>query len=868
MMAAMRSTGVIAAWSLAALATANLPGQPRMMTPDPDLGISEGLARHRSARVSNLRYDLAFTIPAARSQPVAGRALIRFSLASAAEPVVLDYLPDRAGILRSTEANGVKTAIRQVNGHIIVPSVALRAGENSLELDFNAGDASLNRSDDFLYTIFVPARAHLAFPCFDQPDLKARWSLALDVPDGWQVLGNGAELERTSAAGRTRVRFSGTPPVSTYLFAFAAGRFSIEQAERNGRTFRMFHRETDAAKVARNREAIFDLHASSLDWLEKYTAIPYPFGKFDFLLVPAFQFGGMEHPGAIFYNANGLLLDESATQDQMLGRASVIAHETAHMWFGDLVTMRWFSDVWMKEVFANHMAAKIVDPAFPAVNHDLRRLVDYFPAAYGVDRTAGTNEIRQPLKNLNEAGTLYGAIIYQKAPIVMRQLETLVGSDAFREGLREYLRKFAFGNAAWPDLIALLDGRTPEDLTAWSRAWVEERGRPSIRTELSLSGGKIRRLAFTQRDPQPGRRLLWNQRIKVAVGGRDVKLIPVQLNAPRVDVLAARGLPAQFVLPNGGGIAYGEFHLDAASLAWLMANLPSIDDELTRGSAWLTLDDAMLNGEVTPDAFLSLALRALPLETNELNISRILSYVRDSYWRYTMPAARTALAPRVEQVLRRGLDAAPTASLKSVWFSALRDTAQAPATLEWLTRVWKQDEKVPGLTLAETDFIRLAEDLAVRDVAGASSILDQQYERTKNPDRKAQFAFVRPALSSDVRERDAWFASLADVANRRHEPWVLEGLRYLHHPLRAAAAEKYIGPSLLFLREIQRTGDIFFPKRWMDATLSGHQTPAAAATVRAFVDRLPPEYPERLRRVILSSADDLFRASRGSRGVH
>jgi aminopeptidase N len=862
MMAAMRSTVFIAAGSLAALITAKTPGQPRMMTPDPDLGISEGLARERSARISNLRYDLAFTIPAARTQPVAGRALIRFSLASAAEPLVLDYLPDRAGIVRSVEANGVKTAIRQVNGHIIVPVDALHPGDNSLELDFNAGDASLNRSDDFLYTIFVPARAHLAFPCFDQPDLKARWSLALDVPEGWQALGNGAELERSTTEGRTRVRFAGTQPVSTYLFAFAAGKFSIEQAQRNGRTFRMFHRETDAAKVARNREAIFDLHASSRDWLEKYTAIPYPFGKFDFLLLPAFQFGGMEHPGAIFYNANGLLLDESATQDQMLGRASVIAHETAHMWFGDLVTMQWFSDVWMKEVFANHMAAKIVNPAFPAVNHDLRYLVDYFPAAYAVDRTAGTNEIRQPLKNLSEAGTLYGAIIYQKAPIVMRQLEALVGSDAFREGLREYLKKFAFGNAAWPELIALLDSRTPEDLAAWSRAWVEERGRPTIRTELSLSAGKIRRLAFTQRDPYPDRGLLWNQRLKVAVGGRDVKLIPVQLNAARVDVPAARGLPAQFVLPNGGGIAYGEFHLDAASLAWLMANLPSVDDELTRGSAWITLADAMLTADVTPDAFLALALRALPLETNELNVSRILSYSRDAYWRYTAPAARAALAPRLEQTLRLGLDGAPTASLKSVWFSALRDTAQTAPTLAWLTRVWKEEEKVPGLTLAETDFIRLAEDLAVRDVPDASSILDQQYQRTKNPDRKAQFDFVRPALSSNVRERDAWFASLADVANRRHEPWVLEGLRYLHHPLRAAAAEKHIEPSLLFLREIQRTGDIFFPKRWMDATLSGHQSAAAAATVRAFVDRLPPEYPERLRRVILSSADDLFRASR------
>jgi aminopeptidase N len=885
--------------AVAAVVLANL--QPKT---DPDLGISEALAHERAARISNLRYDLAFTIPAEKSKPVAGRALIRFTLADASEPLVLDYAPDRAGFLRVVEANGVPTQVRQVNGHIIVSKDVLRTGENSVSLDFNAGDAPLNRSDDFLYTIFVPARAHQAFPCFDQPDLKGRWSLALDVPEGWQALGNGAELERETRDGRTRLRLVATQPVSTYLFAFAAGKFSVEQAERNGRTFRMFHRETDAAKVARNRDAIFDLHAATLAWLEQYTAIPYPFGKFDFLLVPAFQFGGMEHPGAIFYNASGLLLDESATQDQVLGRASVIAHETSHMWFGDLVTMRWFTDVWMKEVFANHMAAKIVNPQFPAVNHDLRYLVEYYPSAYGVDRTAGTNEIRQPLANLNEAGTLYGAIIYQKAPIVMRQLETLVGSDAFRDGLREYLKKYSYGNATWPELITILDARTPEDLAAWSHAWVEERGRPIVTTELKLSNGRIDRLAFTQRDPLDNRGLVWNQRIKVAVGAPDgtVTLVPAALNARKVEVRAARGMPAQYVLANGGGIAYGEIHLDAASRTWLMANLaqataggmqasaggdrrasggasaqrggesegapPSgvIKDDVTRGSAWVTLWDAVLTEDVKPDAFLALAADALAAENNELIVNRVLTYVRDACWRFSAPAARARLMPRLEQVLRQGLDRAPSSSLKSVWFSALRDMAETPATIEWLTRVWKHEEKVPGLTLAETDDIRLAEEIAVRGVPDAAAIVEQQLERTKNPDRKAQLAFVRPALSADAKERDAWFTALADVANRRHEAWVLEGLRYLHHPLRAGDSLKYIEPSLLLLREIQRTGDIFFPKRWMDATLSGYQSQAAAVIVRTFVDRLPPAYPERLRRVILSSADDLFRASRVLRG--
>jgi aminopeptidase N len=329
-----------------------------------------------------------------------------------------------------------------------------------------------------------------------------------------------------------------------------------------------------------------------------------------------------------------------------------------------------------------------------------------------------------------------------------------------------------------------------------------------------------------------------------------------------VSVPQARGLPADYILLNGGGIAYGDLRLDAVSRAWLLANMSSITDELTRGSAWVTLWDAVLDGEVKPDAFMETALNSLRLERNELITTRILSYAREDYWRYTAQDARLKLAPRLEAALRAGLDAATTQTSKSVWFSALRDVAQTQPTLDWLAHVWRRDVTVPGLTLAETDEIRLAEELAVRVVPDASKILDEQYARTKNPDRKAQFAFVRPALSADPAERDTWFGTLADVANRRHEPWVLEGLRYLHHPLRESASEKYIEPSLTLLREIQRTGDIFFPKRWMDATLGGHRSPAAAAIVRAFVDSLPSQYPVPLKRVILSSADDLFRASK------
>jgi aminopeptidase N len=853
-----RTTILCVAAVLCAAAAATAQPRPAMK---PGAGVSLSLAEERARRIQDLRYELRFVVPAEAATPIKGQVTIRFTLDDASRPLALDF---SAAVPQNVRANGRRISLSAAADHLLVKRADLRRGSNTITIGFDAGDASLNRNPDFMYTLFVPARARLAFPCFDQPDLKAKYTLTLDVPKEWEALANGEESGRVEhVTGRT-IRFVETPPLPTYLFAFAAGRFQIETAERNGRRFRMFHRETDAAKVARNREAIFDLHAASLEWLERYTGIGYPLGKFDFLLVPSFQFGGMEHAGAIFYNASGLLLDPSATQNQQLGRASVIAHETAHMWFGDLVTMRWFNDVWMKEVFANFMAAKIVNPSFPEIDHQLRFFLTHYPSAYDVDRTPGTNAIRQPLDNLAEAGTLYGAIIYQKSPIVMRQLEMILGESEFRAGLREYLRAHAFANATWADLIHVLDARTPENLETWSRVWVEEAGRPSVTTDLRVENGRIVQLALVQQDPVDGRGLVWTERLQVALGYDDeIRRIPVNLNAPRVDVVDARGLPApRFVLPTGDGVGYGGFALDAATREYLLRHLPDIPDALTRGSATVTLWEEMLDGRAPAADVVEMLVAALPRERDELNVQRMLSYTQQGYWKFMQAGAREALTPRLERTLRDGLERAATASLKSAWFSALRDTAQTPGTLQWLERIWRKTENVPGLVLAEPDFVALAQELAVRGVPAWQEILDLQLERTENPDRKARFAFVRPALAPDPHVRDAFFESLGDVQRRRREPWVLEGLSYLHHPLRAEASRPYIPRSLAMLREIQRTGDIFFPKRWLDATLSGHTSASAAQMVRAFLAALPPDYPERLRRIILSSADDLFRATR------
>ncbi|MGC4082365.1 MAG: M1 family aminopeptidase [Vicinamibacterales bacterium] len=446
-------------------------------------GISRELAARRASNIRDLTCAVHLALPAGPDDPISGHIELAFLLTDTSTPLVLDFDPDAAGTVHEVAINGARIAPLIGHGHIVIAAAALQPGRQIVRIAFTAGNGPLNRRTDHLYTIFVPARAHEALPCFDQPDIKARWTLSLDLPEGWTAVSNAAlriaqpqpdfPVER-----RQRLVFAETRPLPTYLFAFAAGAFQVDTAMRGERTMRLFHIGADEMLVSASRDTIFDGHAEALTWMEDYTAIPYPFDTFDIVLLPAFQFTGMEHPGALFYGASALLLHQGATRQQQLARAHVIAHETAHLWFGDLVTMTWFDDVWMKEVLANLMAARIVNPQFPEIDHDLRFLHAHYPGAYDVDRTAGTHPIRQPLDNLRDAASLYGAIVYLKSPIVFRQLELQMGEERLRTALRRYLTRYAYGNAAWPDLVELIRTQGFDDAERWNRLWIEEAGRP------------------------------------------------------------------------------------------------------------------------------------------------------------------------------------------------------------------------------------------------------------------------------------------------------------------------------------------------------------------------------------------------------
>ncbi|GAB4050889.1 M1 family aminopeptidase [Spirosoma litoris] len=826
-------------------------------TPAVETGVSQTLAKARRQQISQLAYALKFDIPAQKNQLIPASETISFNWARTTAPLQIDFKEERTHI-QKVSVNKKEIPIVFESEHLLISTAFLQPGKNTISIQFTAGNLSLNRNDDYLYTLLVPDRARTVFPCFDQPDLKATFQLSLTIPKLWQAMGNASVKDSSIMGERKTVNFQVSNIIPTYLFSFVAGKFTPVTRTLNSRSMTLLHRETDTTKIRLSTEPLFKLHADALTFLEDYTQIPYPFQKFDFAAIPDFQYGGMEHVGAIDYRASALFLDNGATRDQRLARASVISHETAHMWFGDMVTMRWFNDVWLKEVFANFMADKITEVSSADANYDLQFVVDHFPAAYAVDRTEGANPIGQPLANLKEAGTLYGGIIYHKAPIMMRQLERLMGKTALRDGLREYLKKYAFGNATWADLIAILDARTPADLATWNHVWVNETGRPKFTYQLDGKGGTIKQFVISQQ-AEDGSNRFWPQRFELSLVYRDhAEEFTVDMNQPQITLKEAIGKKTPiYITFNSTGQGYGIFPVDTATV--IQINVTK--NPVTRAATYINLYENMLSGQgISPAQLASANQQWLRTESEELNLRLITNQLSDIVWNFTRPEKRPALAASVEQAAWQAMEQETASGKKKLLFRLYQNIALSDEAKDRLYAIWNEQKAPTGVTLTEDDYTSLALALAVRDYP-VEGILTKQLARIKNPDRKKRLTFMMPALSGNVAERDQFFASLASESNREREAWVVDALGYLHHPLRTETSAKYLPKSLELLDEIQRTGDIFFPERWVSSTLSSYQTPEVAQLIRKFLaDR--PNYNPRLRAKLLQAADKPFRASK------
>ena len=805
-------------------------------------GVSQELAEWRVATVSDVRYDIEFSLPEELEQPVRGRETIRFEMAVRSE-LQLDFRADSTA-LHSMRVNGRTPKVDFRNEHIVLPASVLKRGENVVDIEFVCGDRSLNRSEEFMYTLFVPDRARTVFPCFDQPDIKGRFSLVLEMPDAWEVISNGAAMAVTAAeSGRKRVLFNETEPLSTYLFAFAAGVWKQETQFHNGEPVTVFFREADPGKLAQ-LDDIFRTVFASMDWMEEYTGIPRPFEKYDLVIVPGFQFGGMEHPGCILYNERLMFLGPSPTTAEQLRRTELIAHETSHLWFGDAVTMRWFNDVWTKEVFANYFAAQIAAPLYPSVNNPLREFRGFNIPAYAEDRTAGTNAIRRPLDNLANAGLIYGNIVYDKAPVVMRMLAGMLGPEAFREGLQEYLSTYLYKNADWNDLITILDKHTDKDLAAWSRVWVEEAGMPQISCRVEDGC-----LMLSQKDPLE-RGLTWPQQISLYdAGGRAVDTVWLEDGA--LVKKRAEGYPTP-LLPNLDALSYGYFRMEGDAAEVALSSLSSLEAPQARISLLATLYENVLHGQIEPKRFLYAATSLLNRESDPLVAAAAVAYLGN-----LSKHGPLAGSPEIETVLMyvAGNKAVSgdirLTALRSLFGAFRRDT-----TTHLLWDSFAKGDGFEGLQLSVRDWMSLAYELAIRLPERCGEIQAMMTARIDNPDLLREFRFIYPSVSGDKAARDSVFEALLVAENRAVEPWAESALAYLNHPLREAESIGYIYPALEELQEVQRTGDIFFPKNWCNTLLDGHNSPEAAAEVQRFLDA-NPNFPPLLKSKLLQSADHL-----------
>jgi aminopeptidase N len=823
------------------------------MTAAPPEGIPRALARERASLVSDLRYRLGFTLgPGAGVVP--GRARITFKMARAA-PLLLDY---REGKLLSVAVNGAQLAPQVVNGHIEIPAKVLRAGENTVVAAFESAIAPagrafiryLDRDDnsEYVYTLFVPMDASMAFPCFDQPDIKARFTLTVNAPKNWTVISNAL----ATAAGE----FRGTEPISTYLFAFAAGPFRKLGPGVGLST--LWVRQSKLSRAQSEAGSVLDLTDRGITWLSDYFARPFPFPKYDMVLLPGFAFGGMEHAGATFLREESILFRTQPTASDRAARSRLLLHELVHQWFGDLVTMRWFDDLWLKEGFANYMAYLAMEAVQPAEATWKRFFENVRPAAYGIDATPGTTPIYQEIGNLKDAKSAYGAIVYSKAPALLRQLAFVLGGGAFRDGLRLYLKEHAYGNAEFADLMSAFERASGRKLGAFTDAWIRRRGMPRVTVDWACEAGRVSRFTLRQADIL-GEGGPWPLETQVGLyyPGKPAVRVRATLEGAEANVAGAVGKPCPaWVFANDEDYGYGLFLLDERSREAVERDLGGITDPFLRSMLWGALWDSVREAQMPPDRYLALAHRLLPGEADEAILQSTLGHVRVGLHRYMRE--RGEWPGRFEAIAAEGMRSGASVDQRIAWFRTLRSVAETPAGLARLTELLDGKVVIPGVPLRPLDRWNLVTALvALKHPEAAARLASERKRDTSGEGLK--YAWIAGAAAPDAAVKKRYFDEY--LGNRAlQEDWVEGSLTAFNYWNQSELTRPYLGPALEALPQVKRERRIFFVLAWLNAFIGGQQDAAALAVVRGYLasGKVEPD----LRLKVLEVADELERAVR------
>jgi aminopeptidase N len=671
-----------------------------------------------------------------------------------------------------------------------LPLTGLAEGPHELRIDadmrYSRTGEGMHRFTDpadgetYLYTQCCMADANGVFAAFDQPDLKAVFEVTVTAPAEWTVLGNGTAT-RIGPLEDGRWQLAPTPPISTYLMALAAGPYHSIRTEHAGLPFGLHVRRSLAPHLEADADELFDITRRCFDRYHQIFTEPYPFDSYDQAFVPEFNSGAMENPGLVTFREE-FVFRSAVTDAERQTRAVVIAHEMAHMWFGDLVTMRWWDDIWLNESFAEYMGFQILTEA--------TRFTDTWADfgarrkswGYDADQRASTHPVAplpEQVPDTAAARLNFDGISYAKGASALRQLVAWLGREDFLAGINQHFARHRFGNASLADLIDSLARATGRDVPAWADAWLRTTGVDTLTPTIIANGDRwslrIRHqgspsgsladatpaaaaettagtrphhlaIGLYAHEPAAPHKLQLRDRIEVDLApGRPLTL---DFTGPRPDLL----------LLNDGDLSYAKIRLDPGSWETALRSLSGLPDAVSRAVVWNTARDLVRDAELPPTAYLDAARAHLPHETDIPIVQGVLAFARTQVADCCLPAdqrpaALATLAATCRDLLRRTEDGSGT-GLRLAAVRTLIDSATVTAEL----RDWLDGGTVPGGPELDAELRwRILYRLAV---LGAATPADIDAELTRDPSAAGQegAARCRAALPDPAAKRAAWTA--------------------------------------------------------------------------------------------------------------
>ncbi|WP_328317501.1 aminopeptidase N [Streptomyces sp. NBC_00388] len=706
---------------------------------------------------------------------------VRFQSAEAGADTFIDLIAPTVheAVLNGTPLD-VATAFQ--DSRIALPG--LLAGENELRVVAdcaytNTGEG-LHRFVDpvddqaYLYTQFEVADARRVFPNFEQPDLKATFRFTVKAPEGWTVISNSPTPEPRDHVWE----FEATPRISTYITALIVGPYhSVHSSyEKDGVSVPLGIYCRPSLAEFLDSDAIFDVTRQGFDWFQEKFDYAYPFAKYDQLFVPEFNAGAMENAGAVTIR-DQYVFRSKVTDAAYETRAETILHELAHMWFGDLVTMEWWNDLWLNESFATYTS--IACQAYADGSRWPQSWTTFANSmktwAYRQDQLPSTHPIMADITDLDDVLVNFDGITYAKGASVLKQLVAYVGMDEFFQGVQAYFKQHAFGNTRLSDLLGALEKTSGRDLKAWSTAWLETAGINILRPEIEVDdAGHITSFVVRQEAPElpagaKGEPTLRPHRIAIGCydldeAGKLVRTDRIELDVEgeRTEVPFPRDTPRPAViLLNDDDLSYAKVRLDAESLRVVTEHLGDFAESLPRALSWASAWDMTRDGELATRDYLALVLSGISKETDIGVVQSLHRQVKLALDLYADPAWREAgLSQWTEATLAhlRAADAGGDHQL--AWARAFAATARTPLQLDLLNGLLEGEETIEGLAV-DTElrwaFVHRLASVGRFDEEEIAGELTR--DRTSAGERHA--ASARAARPTEAAKAEAW-ASVVD----------------------------------------------------------------------------------------------------------